>query len=216
MAKTRVNMKLSDFEKRFGKQLVFSTNDYPLVYFLIDSEDHIVYVGKSSSMKLQSRLFAHRKNKSFVDFFIIRDLKNNREAFILESAFIHLLSPKYNKNNSFSRNETMKYFEEWEKRIVIDLNQDEEDEGSELEAFSKESKKAKNRIIYKVIDFVSAVLANIVLLFFMLLIAADCHEKGDKTGIIVFMGLTLAGMVISNKVQKILIKNRIISKPHLQ
>ena len=82
----------------------------PCVYFLIDRDDEIVYVGQSTH--LESRLIQHREwkggkqVKSFKTvFYIPTDVKL---LTFTELAFIRMFKPKFNK----SRIKSIKYLEE--------------------------------------------------------------------------------------------------------
>lgn len=70
-------------------------DDY-LVYFLLDGET-VVYVGKTSDVGLYSRIKSHQQDKQFDGFFTINRIPTEEEALILESGFISIIRPRYNK-----------------------------------------------------------------------------------------------------------------------
>lgn len=74
-------------------------NNSAFIYFLIDG-DEVVYVGQTK--KIHNRVLEHKKDKKFTRINWIQVIKN--ELDIVESYYILLLKPKYNKtmgNRSF-------------------------------------------------------------------------------------------------------------------
>lgn len=68
------------------------------VYFLIDKNDEIVYVG--SGMDVLTRIEAHKKDNSkiFNRHFIIELPEDNRQdRYALEKSYVQEFKPKYNK-----------------------------------------------------------------------------------------------------------------------
>jgi hypothetical protein len=91
-------MKYSDFcnQFNFAPSIKRPGIDDYLVYFLLDG-DIIVYIGKSSEVALYSRIKAHQQDKQFDGFFSINRIPSEGEALELESGFISIIRPKYNK-----------------------------------------------------------------------------------------------------------------------
>lgn len=68
----------------------------PLIYFLIDVNNEVVYVGKT--LHEYSRPFAHINDKVFEKITVLRC--NESELDYLEDKFIMKYQPKYNKQVS--------------------------------------------------------------------------------------------------------------------
>lgn len=65
----------------------------PVVYFLFD-DDELVYVGQTAC--LGKRIYQHFKDKTFNNCFYLRT--GDWEVIDVESTFIRLLIPKYNRS----------------------------------------------------------------------------------------------------------------------
>lgn len=84
----------------------------PKIYFLI-KENTIVYVGKS--LFVEDRLNFHYQNKKDFSYYSIIECSNSKEMDILESIYIQIFDPKYNKSNgktSVSKNYLLNSFKE--------------------------------------------------------------------------------------------------------
>lgn len=67
----------------------------PKIYFLI-KENNIVYVGKS--LFIEDRLEFHYQNKKDFTHYSVVECSSPQEMDILESIYIQILNPKYNKS----------------------------------------------------------------------------------------------------------------------
>lgn len=106
-------MNINEFENQFGVVQTYSFENFWLVYFLVDDCGDIVYVGKSSSSRLGSRLLAHSRGKDFSSYFIQTGVKNEKEAYDLEGAFISMIRPKYNKTNVLVKPTELSQLSNW-------------------------------------------------------------------------------------------------------
>lgn len=68
-----------------------------VIYFLVENDDTIVYVGKSDESNVFGRLAAHKSDKDFNDFSILKTNLAEQELLRLERGLISLIRPRYNQ-----------------------------------------------------------------------------------------------------------------------